>query len=127
MSYKAYPKYIEEKADHGKQEHRFSLKLHPMVFQKTRDLFCFWYHSCNLPSPQETMHVKMLLMSLVKTESTPLVFFTKRKTGERIRQWKKELYARVEVMNATKEDINFSDVRQKESQRSKPRSEKRVQ
>ena len=29
--------------------------------------------------------------------------------GERIRQWKKELYPREEVMNATKEVINFSD------------------
>jgi len=34
------------------------------------------------PLSPKTMHVKKLLMSLVNTESTPLVFFTKRKTGE---------------------------------------------
>lgn len=86
MSYKAYPKYIEEMADHGKQEHRFSLKLHLMVFHEDKfrkpETYFVWCHSCNLPSPQETMHVKMLLMSLVNTESTPLVFFYKEKTGE---------------------------------------------
>lgn len=54
MSYKAYPKYIEEMADHGKQEHRFSLKLHLMVFHE--DKFrkpetCFVFGAIHAISP----------------------------------------------------------------------------
>lgn len=69
MSYKSHPKYTEETAAHGKQEPTSSVKLCPAVFhndefRKIRDIVCFGYRPCKLPSLASIMHVKMLLMAL---------------------------------------------------------------